>query len=235
MRRSLQVTPGSAGRLLRCGQSGRCRDCGNPIEWYHRSDPHPVPLHPHELPAAQVPEASRWHVSSSVAHPAGDGSSWCRLPHAVLCPARDTPPPPPELAGLRRALAVRSRRLIDAGTSPLPRPHRPARRLKRCSAARDVLRNRRPASGQCRSLMGSTCVLISMGGAGSGPVGADRKRFGTVFATRLVARRHQSFALPASIPVARLRSGGPGVRAARKPCLISTLPTSMAGSIYCGH
>lgn len=142
MRRSLQVTPGSVSRLLRCGQSGRCRDCGNPIEWYHRTDQQPVRLHPHELPAAQVPEACRWHVSSGVAHPAGDGSNWCRLPHAVLCPARTTPPPPPELAGLRRSLAVRSRRLIDAGIftpPPATSPQSTAPQSPVCRPARPIV------------------------------------------------------------------------------------------------
>ncbi|MFB7501198.1 DUF6083 domain-containing protein [Streptomyces sp. NPDC056161] len=141
MRRSLQIAPGSASRLLRCGQSGRCHDCGNPIEWYHRSDQHPVRLHPHELPAAQVPEACRWHVSSGVAHPAGDGSSWCRLPHAVLCPARDAPPPPPGLAGLRRSLAVLSRRLIDAGifTPPPASPPSQTPEAVICRPARPIV------------------------------------------------------------------------------------------------
>ncbi|CAM5316623.1 hypothetical protein SCHAM137S_01913 [Streptomyces chartreusis] len=84
-----------------------------------------------------VPAECRWHVSSGVAHPSGDGSDWCRLPHAVVCPARDTPPPPPELAALRRSLAVNSRRLIDArafapppardGTAPHGTVCRPAR------------------------------------------------------------------------------------------------------------
>jgi hypothetical protein len=50
-----------------------------------------------------------------VAHPAGDGSGWCRLPHAMLCPARHAHPAAvPELAVLRRALAVNTRRLIDS-------------------------------------------------------------------------------------------------------------------------
>ncbi|MFC8678053.1 DUF6083 domain-containing protein [Streptomyces griseorubiginosus] len=142
MRRSLQVTPGSVSRLLRCGQGGRCRDCGNAIEWYHRTDQQPVRLHPHELPAAQVPEACRWHVSSGVAHPAGDGSNWCRLRHAVLCPARTMPPPPPELAGLRRSLAVRSRRLIDAGIftpAPATSPESPASQTPVCRPARPIV------------------------------------------------------------------------------------------------
>ncbi|MBQ0997479.1 DUF6083 domain-containing protein [Streptomyces sp. RK62] len=139
-RRSLQVTPGSVSRLLRCGQSGRCRDCGNPIEWYHRSDQRLVRLHPHELPAVQVPDACRWHVSSGVAHPAGDGSSWCRLAHAVLCPARDTPPPS-QLAGLRRSLGVHSRRLIDAGvfTPPPASPPRRAPEPVVCRPARPIV------------------------------------------------------------------------------------------------
>ncbi|WP_123970103.1 DUF6083 domain-containing protein [Streptomyces sp. TLI_185] len=128
MRRSLQVTPGGASRLLRCGQNDRCHDCGNRIEWYHRDTQRSVRLHPHELPSARVPAGCRWHVSSGIAYPAGDGSSWCRLPHAVVCPTRDVPPAPPELAELRRSLAVNTRRLIDAGafTPPLPSPEGPA-------------------------------------------------------------------------------------------------------------
>ncbi|MEV8548049.1 DUF6083 domain-containing protein [Streptomyces sp. NPDC051572] len=139
--RSLQVTPDGVSRLLRCGQSDQCRECGNRIEWYHRSTHRPVRLHPHELPAARVPVACRWHVSSGVAHPAGDGSSWCRLPHAVVCPARDTPPSPRELAGLRRALAVRSRRLIDAGvfTPPPVSPKSSAPQPPVCRPARPIV------------------------------------------------------------------------------------------------
>ncbi|WP_324616582.1 DUF6083 domain-containing protein [Streptomyces sp. NRRL B-3229] len=34
-----------------------------------------------------MPEACRWHVSSGVAHPAGDGSRWCRTPSSAP-PAR---------------------------------------------------------------------------------------------------------------------------------------------------
>ncbi|WP_245970680.1 DUF6083 domain-containing protein [Streptomyces rishiriensis] len=114
-RRSLRVSADSASRLLRCGQSDRCRDCGNRIEWYHRINEQPVRLHPDELPAEKVPSTCHWHVSRGVAHPAGDGSAWCRLPHALLCPAREALPAAPELAGLRRALAVNTRRLIDRG------------------------------------------------------------------------------------------------------------------------
>ncbi|WTR89724.1 DUF6083 domain-containing protein [Streptomyces sp. NBC_00118] len=114
-RRSLRVSGDSASRLLRCGQSDRCRDCGNRIEWYHRINERPIRLHPHELPAEKVPATCHWHVSSGVAYPAGNGSGWCRLSHAMLCPARDGLPTVPELAALRRALAVNTRRLIDSG------------------------------------------------------------------------------------------------------------------------
>ncbi|MFD7461109.1 MULTISPECIES: DUF6083 domain-containing protein [unclassified Streptomyces] len=139
-RRCLQVSPDGGSRLLRCGQSGRCRDCGNRIEWYHRSDQRPVPLHPRELPAAPVPAGCRWHVSCGIAHPAGDDSRWCRLAHAVLCPARDSPCPSPVLEQLRRELAVNSRRLIDTGAFTPP-PAEPAAALQqvRCRPARPIV------------------------------------------------------------------------------------------------
>lgn len=141
VRRSLQVSPDGVSRLLRCGQGDRCRECGNRIEWYHRSAERPVRLHPQELPTAQLPAACRWHVSSGVAYPAGDGSRWCRLPHAVVCPSRDTPPTPPELRGLRRSLAVNSRRLIDAGafTPPPALQDNPGSQVAVCRPVRPVV------------------------------------------------------------------------------------------------
>jgi hypothetical protein len=114
-RRSLRVAPDAFSRLLRCGQSDRCHDCGNWIEWYQRGRHSAVRLHPGEVLVSAVPAACRWHVSSGVAHPSEDGTPWCRLPHAVLCPARTAPEAAPELAELRRMLAVNTRRLIDAG------------------------------------------------------------------------------------------------------------------------
>ncbi|WP_221354821.1 DUF6083 domain-containing protein [Streptomyces beigongshangae] len=114
-RRSLRIAPDSTSRLLRCGQTASCRECGNPVEWYLRADDRLVQLHPHELSAARVPESCRWHVSCGIAHPVGDGSGWCRLAHALLCPARPTSPAAQQLSGLRRSLALRTRRLLDAG------------------------------------------------------------------------------------------------------------------------
>ncbi|MEV7203481.1 DUF6083 domain-containing protein [Streptomyces griseoluteus] len=123
-RRLLQISPDSASHLLRCGQPDRCRQCGNRIEWYTRgTDPHRrfIRLHPGEVSAARVPAAWRWHVSSGAAYPSGDDSRWCRLPHAAVCPAHDAEPTCAGLTGLRRALAVTTRRLIDAGVfTPAP-------------------------------------------------------------------------------------------------------------------
>ncbi|WP_455354645.1 DUF6083 domain-containing protein [Streptomyces sp. SYSU K217416] len=139
--RSLRVSSDSASRLLRCGGCDRCRDCGNRIEWYHRTNERPIPLHPHELPTKSVPAAWHWHVSLGVAHPAGDGSGWCRLPHAMLCPARDNLPAVPELTGLRRALAVNTRRLIDSGGFVLPSavPNTEASQMTACRPPRPVV------------------------------------------------------------------------------------------------
>ncbi|MER5944309.1 DUF6083 domain-containing protein [Streptomyces sp. NPDC001928] len=125
--RPLQVAGTSPSRLLRAGQSGRCRQCGNRIDLYQRADQRPIALHPTELTATNVPEPCRWHLSSGIAYPHGDGSPWCRIPHAVLCPCR-TPlcRTGPDLDAIRRQLAVRTRRLTDTGSfTPAPPPTRP--------------------------------------------------------------------------------------------------------------
>ena len=141
-RRSLCVDPDSPSRLLRCAQRDRCRECGNPVEWYQRFRDRPVRLHPRELPAAAVPADHRWHVSSGLAYPAGDGSAWCRLPHASVCPAREADAlAVPELASLRRALAVNMRRLVDAGNFTPAAPTDPAARHPEapCRPARPIV------------------------------------------------------------------------------------------------
>ncbi|MFG2276083.1 DUF6083 domain-containing protein [Streptomyces chartreusis] len=96
--RPLHVAGNSPSRLLRAGQSSRCRRCGNRIDLYQRADQRPIALHPTELAALHVPESCRWHLGGGLAYPHGDGSPWCRIPHAVICPRR-TPlcrsgPPP---------------------------------------------------------------------------------------------------------------------------------------------
>ncbi|WP_367324532.1 DUF6083 domain-containing protein [Streptomyces sp. HUAS ZL42] len=141
-RRSLRVDPDSPTWLLRCAQRDRCRECGNPVEWYHRVADRPVRLHPQELPATEVPADYRWHVSSGLAHPAGDGSAWCRLAHAAVCPARNAGATVvPALSRLRRALAVNTRRLTDVGAfTPSPATDRSTRRSEdSCRPARPVI------------------------------------------------------------------------------------------------
>ncbi len=86
--RPLRVTTTSPSRLLRAGQTGRCRHCGHRIDLYQRPDQRPIALHPAELATTDVPESCRWHLSGGIAYPHGDNSTWCRIPHAVLCPHR---------------------------------------------------------------------------------------------------------------------------------------------------
>ncbi|WP_405541047.1 DUF6083 domain-containing protein [Streptomyces phaeochromogenes] len=121
-RRPLRVAAASPSRLLRTGQSGRCRRCGNRIDFYPRADQRPIALHPAELATAHVPAACRWHLSCGIAHPHGDGRAWCRIPHTMLCPdGTPTAPAGPHLEAMRRQLAVRTRRLIDTGAfTPAP-------------------------------------------------------------------------------------------------------------------
>ncbi|MEU0785378.1 DUF6083 domain-containing protein [Streptomyces sp. NPDC006173] len=121
-RRSQRVTTTSPSRLLRTGRGDRCRRCGHRIDWYQRADQRLIALHPTELDASRIPSPARWHLSSGIAHPHGDGSAWCRIPHLALCPARTpTAPAGQHIESLRRQLAVRTRRLIDTGRfTPAP-------------------------------------------------------------------------------------------------------------------
>ncbi|MEV7427720.1 DUF6083 domain-containing protein [Streptomyces sp. NPDC091212] len=141
--RSLGVAPTSPSRLLRTGQKGHCTACGNPVEWYDRTGHQPISLHPHELASTTVPTPCRWHVSTGIAHPADDGTPWCRIPHLLLCPSRTEPPQlTPHLGELRRRLALRTRRLIDTGTftpTPAGTPTTPPTKPDTCRPARPVV------------------------------------------------------------------------------------------------
>ncbi|MFG3398725.1 MULTISPECIES: DUF6083 domain-containing protein [Streptomyces] len=120
--RTLRVTTTSPSRLLRAGQTGRCRHCGSRIDLYPRPDQRPIALHPAELTVTDVPKSCRWHLSGGIAYPHGDNSAWCRIPHAVLCPHRtSTCQAGTRLEAIRRQLAVRARRLIDTrALTPAP-------------------------------------------------------------------------------------------------------------------
>ncbi|MFJ7948906.1 DUF6083 domain-containing protein [Streptomyces sp. NPDC096354] len=112
------------------------------VDWCTRTDSRPVSLHPHELDATAVPAAARWHVSSGIAHPAGDGTLWCRIPHLALCPVRHASTPlPPQIAALCRHLALHTRRLLDTGafTSPPTTPPAPTPTTTPCRPARPVV------------------------------------------------------------------------------------------------
>ncbi|MBX7554378.1 hypothetical protein K1Y78_42170 [Streptomyces sp. tea 10] len=121
--RTLRIAKDSPSRLLRAGQTGRCRHCGNRIDWYERFDGRLIDLHPAEVATAGVSATCRWHVSSGIAYPHDDGSDWCRIPHSVLCPQQRSPHSEtgsPRLSSLRRELGLRTRRLIDTGALTPP-------------------------------------------------------------------------------------------------------------------
>ncbi|MFC9948658.1 DUF6083 domain-containing protein [Streptomyces pratensis] len=143
--RALRVTHDSPTRLIRSAQPGHCRDCGNRTDRYPCADSADngriIPLHPQELPAAAVPATSRWHVSSGTAHPAHDGTPWCRIPHTALCPARPAPSAlTPQITTLRRHLALHTRRLINNGAFTPPAAAPPPTPTAPCRPARPVVR-----------------------------------------------------------------------------------------------
>lgn len=114
-RRALRVSRASATRLLRGARLARCAACGNIVEWQEQVAGAPVALHPQELPARTVTSADRWHVDAGLAHQFDGGALWCRIHHHALCPAVvDRQPGDRLLEGLRRRLAVNSRRLMDS-------------------------------------------------------------------------------------------------------------------------
>lgn len=138
--RSLRVAADSPSRLLRTAQPAPCRTCGNRTDWYTRSHGRPIGLHPHDLPAATVPAACRWHVASGIAYPSHDGSAWCRIPHTLLCPADDAPTQlTPQLAELRRRLALRTRRLLDTGAITPATAADPPSPAATCRPARPIV------------------------------------------------------------------------------------------------
>ncbi|CAM5585714.1 hypothetical protein SALBM311S_01203 [Streptomyces alboniger] len=211
--RSLRVTATSTSRLLRAGQHGRCRHCGNRIDLYPRTDQRPIALHPAELTAAQVPESCRWHLSCGIAHPHGDGSAWCRIPHAVLCPRRTpTCRMSPCLEAARRQLAVRTRRLTDTGAfipAPPPGgsapgadiPDRPVVQLLLCRYVAE-----RPVRGlRCVAQTRHRCRCTNPVLAPAGPAGTLETA-----AHRPPARPTR----PARHPDGRLRPGPPPLRRA---------------------
>lgn len=140
--RSLGIAPTSPTHLLRTGQRARCTACGNAVDWFDRTGHPPISLHPHELPTIAVPAPLRWHVSSGIAHPQGDGTPWCRVPHPLLCPGHPNPLGlTKHLAELRRHLALRTRRLIDTSTALRAHntPGAPTATSAACRPARPVV------------------------------------------------------------------------------------------------
>ncbi|MFD7735862.1 DUF6083 domain-containing protein [Kitasatospora phosalacinea] len=117
-----RLDPWSPSRTLRAHATGACQRCGNPIEWYDRADGGRIPLLPGEFPAARVPGRYRWTVEGGSARHGSHGriDKFCRIPHPAVCPGVQHTGLDPVLEPLLQALAVRTRKMIDAGTFTAP-------------------------------------------------------------------------------------------------------------------
>ncbi|MGW7003691.1 DUF6083 domain-containing protein [Streptomyces sp. NPDC054933] len=118
----MRVWSSSASKTLRAQAQSRCVYCNHMMEYFDRYDGGRIPLVPKELPSAQIPQRFRWCVDNGVAYRGDGGRARCRLPHPTACPMVEHDDHDAELEGLRRVLAVRTRKWIDEG-SFVPRPH----------------------------------------------------------------------------------------------------------------
>ncbi|RLU79310.1 hypothetical protein CTZ27_37355 [Streptomyces griseocarneus] len=156
--RSLRIALDSSTRLLCIAQTHRCISCGNPVEWYCRSGDRGVPLHPYDLPTAAVPTDQRWHVSSVLAYPSGDGTDWCRVRHRAVCPATAQGKLVDLLAALHRGLAISSRRLTETGTFVPPADASPSDLHSSAAVVRPIVRFLHTCYLAPRPLEQTTCV-----------------------------------------------------------------------------
>ncbi|MFJ1757333.1 DUF6083 domain-containing protein [Kitasatospora sp. NPDC088134] len=117
-----RLDPWSPSKTLRSHATGACQYCGNPVEWYDRADGGRIPMLPGEFPARRIPGRYRWTVEGGSARHGSHGriDKFCRIAHPAVCPGVQHTGLDPVLVPLQQALALRTRRMIDAGTFTAP-------------------------------------------------------------------------------------------------------------------
>ncbi|MCX4546454.1 DUF6083 domain-containing protein [Streptomyces sp. NBC_01565] len=119
--RTLWIDAFSPAKGLRGNNVDRCRCCHHLVECYDRDDGGRISLVPHEFPTASIRLRCRWNVSGGVASPGDQGRTHCYIAHPTLCPGIEPEDADdPQLAGARRALAVRTQQAISQGLFTAP-------------------------------------------------------------------------------------------------------------------
>ncbi|MGW0538556.1 DUF6083 domain-containing protein [Streptomyces sp. NPDC003032] len=114
-RSRIRIHRSSPTTTLRRKCQSQCRFCGHSVEYFDRFDGGRLPMIPHLFPARHIPPRLRWHVEGGMAYTGCGGNMLCRVAHPAFCPMVDHDDNDPEMERARRALAVRTRRWIDAG------------------------------------------------------------------------------------------------------------------------
>ncbi|WP_257574050.1 DUF6083 domain-containing protein [Streptomyces sp. JJ66] len=119
----MRIGPGNASHTLVRNTRGRCRWCGNPVEWRDSFDQGRVPLMPQWFPARKIPPRYRWHVETGIAflgaHPNDLGR--CRVKHSTVCPAIEHEDlTDPVMLQIVSALGVAQQKFIARGFVPAP-------------------------------------------------------------------------------------------------------------------